>query len=86
MKKVYSGIQTAIYNKTYDLEEAIALKFGKIYISDEYVLINKPIELNRNITFENCVVILGEKGRILMKYLIYNLRKPRIAFKIFIAM
>lgn len=66
MKKVYSGIQTAIYNKTYDLEEAISLKFGKIYISNEYVLINKPIELNRNITFENCVVILGEKGRILM--------------------
>ncbi len=66
MKKVYSGIQSAIYNKTYDIEEAIALRMGKIYIRDEYVLINKPIELTRDIYFENCVVILGESGRVLM--------------------
>lgn len=34
MKKVYSGIQSAIYNKTFDIEEAIALRMGKIYIRD----------------------------------------------------
>ncbi|WP_414047673.1 hypothetical protein ACMGE7_02000 [Macrococcus equi] len=67
MKKVYSGIQSAIYNKTYDIEEAIALRMGKIYIRDEYALINKPIELTRDIYFENCVVILGNNNRILYR-------------------
>ncbi|WP_414055816.1 hypothetical protein [Macrococcus equi] len=67
MKKVYSGIQSAIYNKTFDIEEAIALRMGKIYIRDEYVLIKKTIELTRDIYFENCVVILGNNNRILYR-------------------